>query len=232
MSDDLEKDEIALVIPTEPEDHVFVPYEALQYLPDEWQQHFDRMREEGVALLSVVDDDLRNLNRLIQAFPSMASLRYIQKRLASTEFEATAEWAMENDMLTLAFVTTYFRLIDGGMGSGVSRKSLPSKLRKVHDQIIVLRHKRYAHNAGHDSLKSGMVIGFTEDQFSVSMNYKMGFHVGGALEWDPLVAFLDNLMVERLQKLLDRLSEKTGRKWGFSTGPAPHWVFDDPANPQ
>ncbi len=115
------------------------------------------------------------------------------------------------------------------MGSGVSRKSLPANLRVVHDQIIALRHKRYAHNAGHDSLKSGMVIGFNEDEFSVSMNFNMGFHVGGALEWDPLVEFLDNLMVERLQKLLNRLSKKTGRKWGFTTGPASSWVIDTPA---
>jgi len=32
----------------------------------------------------------------------MASLRYIQHRLASTKFEPMMDWALENDMLTLA----------------------------------------------------------------------------------------------------------------------------------
>ncbi|MBB3948713.1 hypothetical protein GGQ73_004708 [Rhizobium skierniewicense] len=47
----------------------------------------------------------------------MASLRYIQHRLSSNKFEATMDWALENDMLTLAFVTTYSRLIDGGIAA-------------------------------------------------------------------------------------------------------------------
>ncbi|MCM2438513.1 hypothetical protein HGO34_02120 [Agrobacterium vitis] len=208
-------------------EYVAFPEEAIKYLPAEWQEHIYALKEDGQTVLASVDESLNNLNRLVHAFPTMASLRYIQHRLASTNFEATMEWTLENDMLTLAFVTTYCRLVDGGLGSGVSRKALPAKLRPVHDNIVELRNKRYAHNVGHDTISGNLVIGFEGGKFDLSVSFNMGFHVGGALEWEPLVIFLDELMISRLQKQLEKLKEKTGREWSFPSGPAPKWVSSD-----
>lgn len=212
----------------ERQEYVVFPEEAIKYLPEEWQQHLYALKEEGQAVLETADDNLRILNRLVHAFPTMASLRYIQHRLSATKFEATMDWALENDMLTLAFVTTYARLIDGGIGSGISRSALPPELRPVHDNIIELRNKRYAHNARHDSITGRLEIGFEGGKFDVSVNFNMGFHVGGALEWRPLVEFLDGLMFRRLHAQLDKLKEKTRREWTFPSGPPPKWVSSDP----
>jgi hypothetical protein len=212
----------------EPREYVIFPEEAIKYLPEQWQQHLYALKDEGQGVLEIADDNLRILNRLVHAFPTMASLRYIQHRLASTKFEATMDWALENEMLTLAFVTTYARLIDGGIGSGVSRSALPPELRPVHDNIIELRNKRYAHNAGHDSITGSLEIGFEGGKFDISVNFNMGFHVGGALEWKPLVEFLDGLMFGRLHTQLEKLKEKTGREWTFPSGPPPKWDSSDP----
>jgi hypothetical protein len=214
--------------PEEPQEYVVFPEEAIKYLPDEWQKHLSALKAEGHGVLESADLNLKNLNRLVQAFPTMASLRYIQHRLASTKFEATTEWVLENDMLTLAFVTTYTRLIDGGIGSGVSRSALPAVLRPVHDNIIELRNKRYAHNVGHDSITGRLEIGFKGGKFDISVNFTMGSHVGGALAWEPLVEFLDGLMFSRLHDQLEKLKEKTGREWTFPSGPPPKWVSSDP----
>ncbi|RCS23834.1 hypothetical protein DUT91_11210 [Phyllobacterium salinisoli] len=211
-----------------PQEYVVFPEEAIKYLPEEWQQHLYALKEEGQGVLEAADDNLKILNRLVHAFPTMASLRYIQHRLASTKFEASMEWALENDMLTLAFVTTYARLIDGGIGSGVSRSALPAELRPVHDHIIELRNKRYAHNVGHDSITGSLEIGFEGGKFDISVNFNMGFHVGGALEWEPLVVFLDGLMIHRLHAQLEKLKERTGREWTFPSGPPPKWVSSNP----
>jgi hypothetical protein len=192
--------------------------------PQEWQRHVYGLENELQGVLEAADDNLKNLNRLVHAFPTMASLRYIQHRLASTKFEATTEWVLENDMLTLAFVTTYARLIDGGIGSGVSRSALPAELRSVHDNIIDLRNKRYAHNVGHDSITGSLEIGFEGGKFDISVNFNIGFHVGGACEWGPLVEFLDGLMFDRLRTQLAKLKEKTGREWRFPNGSPPKWV--------
>jgi hypothetical protein len=214
--------------PKEPQEYIVFPEEAIKYLPEEWQKHICGLREEAQGVLEEADDDLKNLNRLVHAFPTMTSLRYIQHRLASTKFEETMEWALENDMLTLAFVTTYVRLIDGGFGSGVSRSALPAELRPVHDNIIELRNKRYAHNAGHDSITEHLEIGFEGGKFDINVNFSFGCHVGGAPEWEPLVVFLDNEMIRRLHALLEKLKVKTGREWTVPTGSPPKWVSSDP----
>lgn len=208
----------------EPQEYVVFPEEAIKYLPEEWQKHLYALKEEGHGVLEAADDNLKVLNRLIHAFPTMGSLHYIQHRLASTKFEPTIEWVLENDMLTLAFVTTYARLIEGGIGSGVSRGALPANLRPVHDKILELRNKRYAHNDGHDSITGRLEIGFEGGNFDLGVKFEMAFHVGGALEWEPLVGFLNKLMFDRLQAQLARLKEKTGRDWSFPNGPPPSWV--------
>jgi hypothetical protein len=128
----------------------------------------------------------------------------------------------------LAFVTTYARLIDGGIGSGVSRSTLPADLRPVHDNLIDLRNKRYAHNAGHDSITGSLKIGFEGGKFEISTNVNMDVYVGGAREWEPLVEFLDDLMFSRLDAQLKELKEKTGREWTFPSGPPPNWVSSGP----
>ncbi len=214
--------------PKEPEEYVIVPDEVIKYLPEEWQKHIYGIENEVKGVLETADDNLKILNRLVHAFPTMASLRYIQHRLASTKFEATTEWVLENDMLTLAFVTTYARLINGGIGSGVSRSSLPPELRPVHDDLIDLRNKRYAHNVGHDSITGSLEIGFEGGKFDISVNFNMDFHVAGAREWESLVKFLDGLMVSRLHAQLEKLKEKTGREWTFPSGPPPDWVSTGP----
>jgi hypothetical protein len=210
--------------PKEPQEYVVFPEEAIKYLPAEWQKNVYGLKKEVHGVLATADDNLKNLNRLVHAFPTMASLRYIQHRLASTKFEATMEWVFENDMLTSAFVTTYARLIDGGIGSGVSRSALPAELRPVHDNLIDLRNKRYAHNVGHESITGSLEIAFDGGKFDISVNFNMGFHVGGAREWGPLVVFLDGLMIDRLHAQLKKLKEKTGREWTFPNGPPPKWV--------
>lgn len=217
----------------EPQEYVVFPEEAIKYLPEEWQRHLFALKEEGQAVLEAADGNLKSLNRLAHAFPTMASLRYIQHRLASTKFEATTEWMLENEMLTLAFVTTYARLIHGGIGSGVSRSALPAELRPVHDKIIELRNKRYAHNDGHDSITGNLEVAFGDGKFDVGVSFSMGTHVGGALEWKPLVEFLDGEMYRRLHVHLEKLKVKTGREWTFPSGPSPKWVSSnaDGSNP-
>ncbi|TIX41475.1 MAG: hypothetical protein E5V40_10195 [Mesorhizobium sp.] len=212
----------------EPQGYVVFPEESIKYLPEAWRKHIYALKEEGQGVLEAADKNLKILNRLVQAFPTMASLRYIHHRLSSTKFGATMEWVLENDMLTLAFVTTYARLMDGGNGSGVARGALPAELRPVHDKIIELRNKRYAHNAGHDSITGSLEIGFEDGKFDVGVKFNMGFHVGGALEWKPLVEFLDGLMFQRLHAQLEKLKEKTGREWTFPSGPPPEWVTPSP----
>jgi hypothetical protein len=205
-------------------EYYVLPEEAIQFLPAEWQESIQGVLDDGRAILESVDSDITSLARLVAAFPAMACLRYAHSRLTSTTFAPTTEWYFENDMLTSAFAVAYVRVVDGGIGSGVSRKRLPSELRHAHDEIIKLRNKRFAHNDSHDTVEGMLEVQFDNSRFDVIAKVQAGYYVGGAKEWAKLVGFMDELMSIRLRKILDRLSDKTGYEWTFPSGPPPSWV--------
>lgn len=212
------------------EDHGYfaIPEEAIEFLPPEWRDEIHAVREDGLSVLRAVDSDIKKLVRLAKAFPAMVSLRYIQSRLASADFRPTTEALLEHDMLTLAFVVAYVRVVDGNQGSGVSRDALPAHLRQAHDEIITLRNRRFAHNAEHQSVEGALEIGLESGQFHLNVSFSLGYYIRGANEWGQLVSFLDELMFNRLHKQLEKLRQKTGREWTFPSGPPPEWASASP----
>jgi hypothetical protein len=210
----------------EDEEFVYLSEGVIPFLPKEMRAEVLAQKRAGSEVLALVDDDMKIVYRIANAFPAMASLRHIYNRLSSLQFEATTDWAFENEMLTSAFAITYMRLVEGGEGSGISKSALPAKLRPTHDYLKEVRNKRFAHHGGHPSLKVNLEIGYdgSRDEFSVNLAYQMGFHVGGATEWKELVEFLERIMADRLDTQLEKLREKTGRVWVFPTGPTPEWA--------
>ncbi len=209
----------------EDDDYVYVPEEFFKHLPPEYRDAAEARKQQGSDILQIADKDIKSLVRLANAIPTTSSLSYIYHRLRTAKFEMTAEAVMEQEMLTTAFVVTYARLfVSGNGGSGVSRDQIPVHLRAVHDDILDIRHQRYAHNGGHKTTGSGIQIDFDDAEVRVNLGMSLGFYVGGRNEWEELVTFLDAHMHERLQKILGRLKAKTGLEWTFPVGPAPDWV--------
>ena len=209
----------------EDDEFVYVPEEFFDILPKEYRDAAQAHKQQGEDVLRIADKDIQGLIRLINAIPTTTSLSYIYHRLRTSKFEATPEWVMEQETLTTAFIVTYARLFAKGDGaSGISKGSIPAHLRPVHDDIIQLRNKRYAHNGSHETINSGIRIDFDDSGFRIQAQMSLGFYVGGRNEWEDLITFIDAHMHERLTKILCRLKEKTGYEWVFPTGPAPDWV--------
>jgi len=116
---------------------------------------------------------------------------------------------------------TYVRLHQGGNGSGFSRDSIPENLRTIHDQVVNLRNKRFAHSDEHDSVSNALEIAFEDNRFEIKFGLSLGYHIGGAKEWPDLVKSVEALYSERIDKLLARLKQKTGHDWALQSGPAP-----------
>lgn len=208
-------------IETEEEGEYYsLPEEALPFLPEEWRDHFQAVAD-GNAILESVDKELSQLVRISKSFTSLVALKYAAKRLSEYKFATDMDAILELDMLTTAFVVTYVRLHQGGSGSGFSRNNLPDKLRGVHDQIIEMRNKRFAHNDDHHSVSNAMEIGFEGTRFLVKFDLTLEYQIGGATEWQELVKFLDAMTVDKMKKLLARLKEKTGHDWVWPAGPEP-----------
>jgi hypothetical protein len=145
----------------------------------------------------------------------------VQKRLSAYKFELEMDAFLELEMLTTAFVVTYVRLHQGGNGSSFSRDSIPEKLRSIHDQVMDLRNKRFAHNDEHHSVSNALEIAFEGNRFELKFGISLGYHVGGAKEWPELVVSIEAIFLERIDKLLARLKQKTGHDWALQSGPAP-----------
>ena len=198
-----------------------IPEAALNYLPERWREKIEAIAADGRTILKSVDQELSQLSRLSFASIDLMSLRYLVHRLSEQPFQPTLEAVLEHEMLTTAFVVTYSRLHKGGVGSGFDKGALPQDLRKFHDDIIELRNKRFAHNAGHHSIKDAMRIGFERGCFEVQPAYNIHFQVGGAPEWKLLVAFIDELLAKRIDKVMANLAAKTGRDWTLAKGAMP-----------
>lgn len=199
-------------------EYYVLPEEAFKFLPEEWRGHFQAIAEDGRAVLKSVDEELSHVVRISNSFATLVSLKHVRQRLADYRFAADMEVILELEMLTTAFIVTYVRLHQRGVSSGFSRDALPARLRPFHDEIIELRNKRFAHNAGHHSVENAMEVRFADESFQIVLGFSFGLHLGGANEWHELVDFIEQMMMDRLQKLLVKLTAKTGRNW---TWPAP-----------
>lgn len=203
------------------DEYYVIPEEGIQLLPTEWRDEIQSMAEGGRAVLRSVDAELSQLSRLSFASISLVTLKHIKKRLTDFRFEPTMESILENEMLVTAFVVTYSRIQEGGAGSGFARDALPGHLREFHDEIIELRNKRFAHNAGHHTINDAMEISLQDQRFIVTMGSEFRIQIGGAPEWQGLVDFIDELLPTRMRKVIAKLTEKTGHEWMLRQGLAP-----------
>lgn len=206
------------------DEYYVIPEEAISYLPSEWREQIQTMADDGRAILKSVDSELSQLSRLTIASVNLVTLKHIKERLTEYRFAPTMKAIFENEMLVTAFVVTYARLQQGGVGSGFARGSLPGHLRSFHDEILDLRNKRFAHNAGHHTIKEAMEIDFKDGRFEVQLGSEVQIQIGGAPEWQELVDFLDGLVADRMDKVIAKLAEKTGSEWSLPKGPSPEEI--------
>lgn len=205
----------------ETEEYYVIPEAAIQFLPEEWQAELQQVAEDGRAVLKSADNELSHLSRIANVLVTVQSLKHIQNRLVGHGFEASMEHMLELDMMTLAFVVTYVRLHQGGAGSGFARDSLPGHLRQCHDEIVEMRNKRFAHNTGHHTITDALQITSDADgtHFEVQLGQSFRVQIGGNPVWAELVSFIDSMFADRMDRLLKRLSVKTGRQWSLPAGP-------------
>lgn len=211
----------------EDDEFVYISEDLIQFLPNEYREKIDSLKQKGEDALRIADSDIQGLVRLVNAIPTTASLSYIYRRLRETCFEPTVEAIFEHEMLTTAFIVTYARLFVESNGVyRMSANDLPNHLKKVHTDLMTVRHKRYAHNGSEKSIKSGLRINFDNSVFKINMQMSLGQYIGGRDEWGELIKFIDQHMHERLTKVLRNLKQKTGYDWTFPSGPTPNWIDD------
>ena len=78
-----------------------VPEEAIQYLPQEWQEAIYARAEDGRKVLEAADKELKQLSRLSLSFYHVTVLKHIRDKLAVYRFKADRRYlkvrAPDND---------------------------------------------------------------------------------------------------------------------------------------
>jgi hypothetical protein len=201
------------------EEYFVLPEEAFQHLPDDLRNQFEAMAEDGRTVLRSVDKELNQAGRISRSMIDIVALKHVRDRLSEYRFSPYMESLLELDMLITAFVITYVRLQQGGAGSGFDRAQLPEHLLPKHDEIIDLRNKRFAHSDEHHTVFNMMEISYSNGRFEVSPSLNLRVQIGGAPEWKELVDTVEAIYSDRSEKLLARISKKTGYEWGFAKAP-------------
>lgn len=202
------------------EGNYVISEDAIKLLPEEWQKEIFARAEAGQQVLEKAQNELNQLARLSNSIFHMSILKHIRDRLVAYRFEADINAFYELDMLTTAFVATYVRIFDGGIGSGFSKASLGEEFHETHDEIIDIRNKRYAHIDEHRSVKNEMEVQEENGAFTVHMSATYGYYIGGSSKWPKIVDFLDELFSQRADKLIKRLQDRTGREWSLAKMPS------------
>ena len=91
-------------------------------------------------------------------------------------------------------------------------------------QIIELRHTKYAHHGGHESIEPKLELDFRGECINVIPNLEILVCFGAPKEWGPLLEWIDGYMHETIAKQLSLLTDKTGIEWKMPDGDAPRWV--------
>lgn len=170
--------------------------------------------------------NIEQLNKKLLNMYSVAHIRYWYWCLSN--FRKTSnphEDIMQMDAFTTSIVIAYGRLFGKGTGTISLNKSIaPEDLKQIHENIINLRHGRYAHHGEHKTIKKNINVKYTNSSFVVTQSIEYIICLGAPKEWEALFRWIDEYMHQTLQKQLDFLTKKTGIKWEVPSGPTPDWV--------
>ncbi|MGJ1417536.1 MULTISPECIES: hypothetical protein [Sphingobacterium] len=170
--------------------------------------------------------DIEQLNKMLLNMYALSSIRYWYSRLDSFNDKSNyQESLLMLEGLTTSIVISYGRIFQSGNGATtLSRSIIPAELRKVHDYILLLRNKKYAHHEKHNSIEAKIELKYVDSTISVDANIQMVFCWGAPREWKPLFKWLDEYFYTNIHKQLDRLTNMTGVRWDIPNIEKPYWI--------
>jgi len=132
---------------------------------------------------------------------------------------------MQIEAYTTSISVAYGRLFGEGQGkvTKLERNILPEEYLHIHDEIINLRHGRYAHHGNDPSIRKSVPVKY-DGKFKIGLEMEIGFYIGAPKAWQPLFEWLDDYMYRTLYKKIHSLSKKTRQEWEMENGPVPKWI--------
>lgn len=169
-----------------------------------------------------IKDNIRNVQSSVEVLYLYNKLRKMGPWVAE---DITMDFIFDNDALHSALVMAYGRIFTTGPRK-IARKKVPIELRPIHDELIDLRNKRYAHNDRHESVETLLDFEFDGSTIILKTGLSLQIVFGAPEHWKQLFDWLNIYLHDQLESQLKRLSDETGYKWEQVRGPVPSWVAD------
>lgn len=113
--------------------------------------------------ISVPASEIQRIQNDIRNVHSCVEVQYLYNKLRKMgpwdANDLTIEVFLENDALHSALVAAYGRIFTKGLRR-IARKKVPFELRPIHEALLVLRNKRYAHSDSHESIETSFDLDF------------------------------------------------------------------------
>lgn len=169
---------------------------------------------------------IEGLEKMVLNMSAVHSIQYWYSCLSNFPVSPNMyEDIMQMDAFTTSIIISYGRLFGEGDGATkLDKQIVPESLQTVHEDILNLRHARYAHHGKHHTIKTNFAIQQSGSSIVINPGITFGMYLGAPKKWAPLFQWLSKYMYETLYKRLDLLTSKTGLQWKIETGPAPAWI--------
>lgn len=157
---------------------------------------------------------------------AVANIRYWYNRLSYLpKTKDLYDDFMLIDALTTSIIIAYGRLYGQGTGTTVLNKTdIPEHLIPIHNEIIELRHARYAHHGEHPSIITKNNVEYIDSSFIISQEVLIDGWLGAPKHWDALFKWLDEYLYNSIHKILSFLTKETGIEWKMTHGEVPPWI--------
>jgi hypothetical protein len=181
------------------------------------------------AIYSKYEPEIGRLKQMLWNMHSVSNVRYVYSYLRSLlTSRLLVEFIMLSEPLTTLIVYREWHVChqnNDGRSHSCMRIWFREQLRPIHNEIMSLRHERFAHHGAHEITK--VDIQSTHDCLVVmpELNH-------APKEWGLCFSGYDELMYEESKKQLEHLSRISGIKWTMPHGPSPSWLSDQSTSTQ
>lgn len=177
----------------------------------------EELEKRGLEIVTKHEAELDRLDRFTKIGLTISEIKYILERLKQMgpwkRSELTQEVLYETISLLTALSVTYGRLFAQGDATKINRKDIPQEWRGIHDELIELRNKRFAHHDSHHSIKTDLDFDFDGRSFVVYPRIKIQIPQEVPEKTEELINWISDHMKERTAKVLERLSRESGCEW-------------------
>jgi len=173
------------------------------------------------AARSLVEDHLTKINRLRTTITNLVTIQQVifwhdklSKITPEKSKDFSAEELMDVDATTTAMIISYGRLFSESNGVPVIKKKvIPCEVLAAHEELMELRHQKYAHHGGHESTAAKMGITVFEKTVELKLYWSSEIHHGTTDHWKKLFEWLADFLAASFRKQQKHLSDITGKDW-------------------